>query len=290
MKKPLVAITAGDPAGIGPEIVAAAVRHPDVLAVCRPLVVTGPKKKIPLGKPSKEAGQYAIDCLRQALALVDEGQVDAIATAPVSKESFHLADYGYPGHTEWLAKQCHAPTVGMLMAAGPMRALLLTRHVPIAKVASALTAKTIEEGAALAHTFVRKVLGRSKPRMAMCGLNPHAGDNGLIGREEVNVVRPALMRLRRRGIAVQGPIASDALFRDMAKGHYDLALAAYHDQGMIPLKLFAGDKLVNITLGLPFIRTSPGHGTAYDISGKRKANPSAMIEAICLAAAYASRV
>jgi 4-hydroxy-L-threonine phosphate dehydrogenase PdxA len=174
----------------------------------------------------------------------------------------------------------------MLMVAGAMRAILMTRHVPLHLVSQHLKPAVFEQSAALGYEFIKKNLGKTSPRIVACGLNPHAGDGGLIGSEEVDLFRPALRRLRQRGVRILGPVPADTAFRDMAAGHYDLALAAYHDQGMIALKVAAPDQLVNITLGLPYVRTSPGHGTAYDIAGKNKANPKPMIEAIFLAARY----
>jgi 4-hydroxythreonine-4-phosphate dehydrogenase len=188
-----------------------------------------------------------------------------------------------------LAEQCGKPPVAMLMVAGKLRALLLTRHVPLSKVSRTLTAKEFENGAALAFHFVKNVLKKRRPRLAACGLNPHAGDNGLLGQEEHRVFEPAIRRLAKRGVMIEKPRSADAVFKEMAQGKFDLALAAYHDQGMIPLKLYAADRLVNITLGLPFIRTSPGHGTAYDIAGKDQADPRPMVEAIRLAAFYSPK-
>ena len=305
--KPRIVITLGDPTGIGPEIVAAALRDPQVLACCEPVVVGDPvafalhhqpfpkiemlpvpglNKTLPLGRPCREAGESALESLRQAVGMIESRQAQALVTAPISKESLHLARAGFPGHTEWLAHRCKAPRVAMLMVAGGMRAVLLTRHLPIAEVSRHLTSRTIQEGAVLAHDFVKRILRKPRPRIAACGLNPHAGDGGLLGKEEKTVFEPAFAALRRRGIRITGPGPADSVFRDMAQGRFDLALAAYHDQGMIPLKLHAPDQLVNITLGLPFIRTSPGHGTAYDIAGKGRANPHPMKEAIRLAALY----
>jgi 4-hydroxythreonine-4-phosphate dehydrogenase len=285
--KPRIAITVGDPAGIGPEIVAKALRDPRVRRVCDPVVV-GKPSKVAIGQPSRAGGLIAIDALRHALLFVQTGQAQALVTAPVSKESFQLADYGFPGHTEWLAARCKAPNATMLMVAGVLRAILLTRHIPLAQVPKELSARLIQEAAILGNSFMKKVVGLAKPRLVLCGINPHAGDGGLIGNEEKKIYAPALAALRRKGLRVAGPAPADSVFHHMSHGRYDLALAAYHDQGMIPLKLFAPDQLVNITLGLPFIRTSPGHGTAYDIAGKNRARPGPMIEAILLAAKYSS--
>jgi 4-hydroxythreonine-4-phosphate dehydrogenase len=250
------------------------------------LSVPGLKKKLPLGKPSKEAGQSALDSLRQGVGLMLGRQAQALVTAPVSKESFHLANLPFPGHTEWLAHEAKSDSVAMLMVAGPLRALLMTRHISLAEVSRQLTAEVIKASGVLAHDFIKRILMKAKPRLVACGLNPHAGDGGLIGSEEKTTIAPALRALKRQGVAILGPRPSDSVFRDMAKGRYDLALAAYHDQGMIPLKLFAPDKIVNVTLGLPFIRTSPGHGVAYDIAGKHRADARPMIEAIRLAASF----
>jgi 4-hydroxythreonine-4-phosphate dehydrogenase len=305
--KPRIVITAGDPAGIGPEIVYEALRDSAVLACCEPIVIGDPvafklhhrplpkvemlpspglHDNLPLGQPSLEAGQSALEVLRLAVGMIEGRQAQAMVTAPVSKESLHLAKAGVPGHTEWLAHQAKVSKVAMLMVAGRLRALLMTRHVPLSGVSRQLTRKVVEDSAELAHAFVKNVLKKRNPKIVACGVNPHAGDGGLLGKEEERVLKPAIEALRRRGIPISGPHSADAAIREMAKGKYDLALAAYHDQGMIPLKLSAPGKLVNITLGLPYIRTSPGHGTAYDIAGKNQADPSAMKEAILLAAKY----
>ena len=240
-----------------------------------------------MGQSSRKAGQSAIEALRRGLLLVETGQAEALVTAPVSKESFQLADYGFPGHTEWLAQKCQAPDAAMLMVSGPLRAILMTRHIPLSRVPHDLSSRLIKRSAELGYAFVKTQLSIGRPRLVACGVNPHAGDHGIIGREEKRLYAPALKLLYRKGIRVTGPLAADSVFPRMARGEFDLALAAYHDQGMIPLKLYDPDRIVNVTLGLPFIRTSPGHGTAYDIAGKGKARPGPMIEAILLAATYA---
>ena len=305
----------GDPAGIGPEIVFKALRDPRVRRACQPIIV-GNKARVRMGRPSREAGRRAIEALEEGLRLAQSGQAHALVTAPVSKESFALAGYGFPGHTEWLAKESGTSNVAMLMVSGPLRAILMTRHVPLKLIAQSLTQDVIKKSARLGCEFARRQLiphpplslkgeglrrvpspfrekvavGRMRaPRLVLCGLNPHAGDHGLIGTEEDEVFRPAVRALHKEHIDVDGPLSADAVFPKMAKGEYDLALAAYHDQGMIPLKLYAPERVVNITLGLPFIRTSPGHGTAYDIAGKGKADARPMIEAILLAAQYSSQ-
>jgi 4-hydroxythreonine-4-phosphate dehydrogenase len=285
--KPRIAITLGDPAGIGPEIVSKALRDPRVRRQCHPIVL-GSTDRIRMGQPSREAGERAIAALEEGLALVRSGQAQALVTAPVSKESFQLAHHGFPGHTEWLAARCRVRDVAMLMVSGPMRAILLTRHVPLKDVSKHLNPQMIGRSAELGYAFVKSVLGRKRPRIVACGVNPHAGDHGIIGTEEKKIYGPALRALKKKGIAVTGPLPADTVYPKMAKGEYDLALAAYHDQGMIPLKLYAPERVVNMTLGLPFIRTSPGHGTAYDIAGRGRADVRPMVEAILLAARYAS--
>jgi len=238
------------------------------------------------GHPSLAGGRAAIAALQKALHLIQTGQADAMVTAPVSKESFAKARYGFPGHTEWLAEQSGVTSFAMLMVAGPLRTILMTRHVPLKDVSRHLTRRVIEESARLGFAFARQVLQKKNPRLALCGLNPHAGDRGILGSEENRIMRPAVRALAARGIRLVGPISSDVAFKEMTEGAYDLALAAYHDQGMIPLKVYAPEKMVNITLGLPYIRTSPAHGTAYDIAGRGKADSEPMVEAIRLAALY----
>jgi len=282
--KPRIAITLGDPAGIGPEIVSKALRDPRVRKSCEPIVL-GNSGGVRMGKPSRAAGLRAIEALKDGLDLVLSGEARALVTAPVSKESFRLADHGFPGHTEWLASACRAPEAAMLMVAGSLRAILLTRHVPLAEVSKHLTIDVIISSAQLGYAFLRDD-GKHNPRLVLCGLNPHAGDHGIIGNEEQTIFLPALRALQKKGISIVGPLPADSVFPLMAKGRFDLALAAYHDQGMIPLKLYAPERVVNVTLGLPFMRTSPGHGTAYDIAGKSRADARPMIEAILLAAKY----
>lgn len=305
--KPRIVITAGDPAGIGPEIVAAAMRDPEIRSLCEPIVIGDPvafalhkealpkvemvsapglRKDLPLGRPSLEAGKSAVEAMRVGVGLIQARQAQALVTAPVSKESLHLAKAGAIGQTEWLAKETKSSSVAMLMLAEPLRALLMTRHVPLVGVSRKLTAAVLLESARLAYDFAKRTLKKSQPRIVLCGLNPHAGDQGLIGQEELKIMQPALKALRKAGRLIYGPLPADTVFPKMAQGHYDLALAAYHDQGMIPLKLYAGDRLVNLTLGLPFIRTAPGHGTAYDIAGKKQADARPFKEAIRLAVKY----
>ncbi len=261
-------------------------RDPRVRRSCIPLLL-GTASGVRMGKPSRAGGRSAIEALRSALFLVKSGQAQALATAPVSKEAFQMAGLGFPGHTEWLQQESGAKDSAMLIAAKNMRAILLTRHVPLKEVSKRLNAKSIYRAGILGQEFLQTYVGISRPRLVACGLNPHAGDHGIIGREEFSKISPAVAALKRKGIRITGPVPSDTAFVHMVQGRYDLALAAYHDQGMIPLKLHSPESLVNITLGLPFIRTSPGHGTAYDIAGRGKADARPMVEAILLAAQYA---
>ncbi len=283
--KPTIAITLGDPAGIGPEIIAKALRDPRVHRLCIP-VILGRSIRVKMGRPSREGGRVALEALRRGLDLVRSGQARALVTAPVSKEAFQLAGHGFPGHTEWLAQESGSRDYAMLMVSKKMRAILLTRHLPLREVSRNLSSRLIVRAAELGYRFLRAHAAIDRPRLVACGVNPHAGDGGILGKEERSLYRPAMVLLKRKGIPVAGPVPSDTAFVRMAQGRYDMALAAYHDQGMIPLKLYAAESLVNVTLGLPFIRTSPGHGTAYDIAGKGKADARPMVEAILLAAQY----
>jgi len=285
LMKPTIAITLGDPAGIGPEIVAKALNDPRVRRMCNPIIL-GDARHVPMGKPSREGGLAALEALRQGLDRVRSGQAVALATAPVSKEAFQLAGHDLPGHTEWLARESGVQDPAMLMVSKCMRAILLTRHIPLREVPRSLRAELIVRAAELGDRFLRTYERVRRPRLVACGVNPHAGDRGILGTEELSIYKPAIALLKKRGIRLAGPVSSDAAFVHMAQGRYDLALAAYHDQGMIPLKLYAPECLVNVTLGLPFIRTSPGHGTAYDIAGKGIADARPMVEAILLAARY----
>src|SRR5258708_14882390 len=237
--KPRIVITVGDPAGIGPEIVAAAVRDPHVLARCEPVVVGDPvafelhrrplpkvemlpapglSKQMPLGRPSREAGLSALESLRLAVGLIRARPAQALVTAPISQQALHLTGVEYPGHTEWLAHACRVDKVAMLMVAGRLPALLMTRHVPVSDISRHLTRQVVEDSAELAYRFVKDVLKKPRPRIAACGLNPHAGDGGLIGTAETKTFEPALHALQRRGILIKGPRPADTVFREMANG------------------------------------------------------------------------
>lgn len=310
MKKAVLAITIGDPAGIGPEIILKALADARVKKVCAPIVVSHrafldnaklnicePEKSsapiIQKGHVSAEGGIAAIDYLKEALRLLREGKAEALVTAPVSKEAIVLSGReDFKGHTEFLGQAARAKEVGMMMAAPVGKkwlfSVLATRHIPISQVSKNLTCEAVLEAITLGEGLLREKIGM-KPRVVVAGLNPHAGENGLLGDEEKMVIAPAVRWARQKGISVFGPVAADAAFRYAKEGMYDLVVAMYHDQAMIPLKVLAGRRLVNITLGLPYIRTSPGHGTASDIAGKNKADAQPMIEAILMAARLCRR-
>jgi 4-hydroxythreonine-4-phosphate dehydrogenase len=222
--------------------------------------------------------------------------VAAIVTAPISKEALHAAGYPYPGHTELLAELTGAKEVGMLMVSPPrskkdsgLRILLATTHLALRDLPDRLTRKRVRTAIRLAHEAARKYFGFRRPRLAVTGLNPHAGEGGLFGREEEEIIRPAVEQARREGIPVSGPFPADSLIRQAFEGKYDLVVAMYHDQALIPIKLLGFGRAVNVTVGLPFIRTSPDHGTAYDIAGKGIADPSSLVEAIRLAVDFSAK-
>ncbi|MBK6881020.1 MAG: 4-hydroxythreonine-4-phosphate dehydrogenase PdxA [Elusimicrobia bacterium] len=241
-----------------------------------------------LGAPQRIGGESAALSIRTAVGLALSGRVAGVVTGPVSKESLNAAGLPFPGHTEMLRALAGSGPVEMVMGApGPrgrrLLTVLITRHLPLARVPGALTEKVIVDSVRRVDGWARREAGIRAPRWVLAGLNPHAGDNGLIGREEIRVIRPAAAALRRAGIRVEGPLPADTAWARHAAGEFDLVGSLYHDQGMIPLKMAAPRAVVNITAGLPFVRTSPGHGTAFDLSkGARPyagADPSATIQA-----------
>ncbi len=215
--------------------------------------------------------QYALD-----------GIFNAVVTAPINKEGFAMAGIPYQGHTEYIANLCGRDNFGMMLIGGKLKVMLVTRHIALRNVSDAVSKEKIIIAAELAHKAL-KWLGIKQPKILVCGLNPHCGDGGLLGDEEAKVIKPAVAILRKKRINVEGPIAGDVAFYRALKDKYCAVLAMYHDQGLAPLKTVAFDKGINLTLGLPIIRTSPDHGTAFNIAGKNLANPSSMISAIELA-------
>ena len=297
-------VTPGDPRGIGPEVALRALErfeseNPDVL-----VVLVGPEGAVdrshvashPVrwhgwrGGSDAEAGMVAARSIERAVALAMSGEAHAVVTAPLHKPSLQAAGWSAPGQTELLRDLAGSSSVGMLMAAehtrldGPLRVLLATRHVPLREVSDRLSASLLVEQSALLHDALRSDWGLAEPRLALCALNPHASDGGLFGTEEAEVYAPALDRIRASGILVEGPLPADTVFTRALAGEFDAVVAPYHDVGMAAFKTVAFGSGVNVTLGLPFVRTSPDHGTAFDLAGAGTADPTSMLEALRLAA------
>lgn len=318
-----IAVTMGDPAGIGPEIIIKALSEGELAG--KPAVVVGclqtlqriqalaitPKVELnpilqvsqarfapgiinvidePLkdpaalipGKVQAQAGDLAYRCVKRATELAMAGEVMAIATAPLNKEALHLAGHLYPGHTELLAKLTHSRDYAMVLYTDKLKVIHVSTHIALRKFLDTLNAERIETVVAMADTFLKRV-GFKQPRIAVAGVNPHAGENGLFGDEEIQIVSPAIAAARQRGIDVTGPCPPDTVFLQAYEGQYDMVVAMYHDQGHIPLKLLGFYDGVNITAGLPFIRTSADHGTAFDIAWTGKAKSESMAISIKLA-------
>jgi len=285
--RPRVAITTGDPAGIGPEIAARAARDRRVLDACEPVLYGPPAGSVfPPGELSAAAGQAAHDAVCAAVRDAQAGAVAAIATAPINKAAFALAGLPWTGHTELLAHLTASPRVAMLFWSEPLKVVLATVHVALAQVPSVLTRERVEATIDLAAGELPR-FGIRHPRLALAGLNPHAGEDGLFGDEETRVLRPSAEAARARGVTIEGPVPADTAFVRAARGEFDAVVACYHDQGLIPVKLLAFGRAVNVTLGLPIVRTSVDHGTAFDIAGQDRADPDSMIEAVLLAARLA---
>lgn len=284
---PRIALTVGDPAGIGPEIVVAAAASEAVLAVCTP-VIFGPHtpddlKAFAPGLVSASAGQSAYDTIVAAVRAVERGEVDAIATGPLSKEAFAAAGLHWKGHTDLLGHLTGAPHVAMMFYSEPLRVVLATVHVALRDVSALLTTPLLVSLVELTHRSLPQ-FGYPHPRIAVAGLNPHAGEHGLMGDEDDAVIAPAVAQCRANGIDVVGPVPGDTVFLRAVRGAFDVVVATYHDQGLIPVKLLAFGSSVNVTLGLPLVRTSVDHGTAFDIAGKGLADASSMVSAVTLAA------
>jgi 4-hydroxythreonine-4-phosphate dehydrogenase len=310
--KPRLAVTVGDPAGIGPEVVLRALESPD--RPDAPILVYGPMsalldrvqrfglkppqdlgarvidiptdEPIVLGQTGAAAGRTAARAVLRAAQDAQEHRVDALVTAPLNKESLAAAGYSWPGHTEMLASAAGTPDVAMMFVGGGLRVALLTIHRSLRSVPDALSADEVRRVVRLVH----RELPRFRPegrRIALCAVNPHAGEGGLFGDEEKIHLIPAVQSLQREGIEVSGPFPADSLFVRAARGEFDAVVAAYHDQGLIPVKLLAFGHAVNVTLGLPFVRTSVDHGTGFDIVRKGVADGRSLVEAMKVAAALA---
>jgi 4-hydroxythreonine-4-phosphate dehydrogenase len=287
LSKPRIAITEGDPAGIGPEIARRAAADSRVLGVCNPVLYGAPADAtFEAGVLSAVAGQAAYDAIVRAAADAQKGEVAAVATAPINKEALRLAGLPWNGHTDLLAHLTGARHVAMMFYSDELRVVLATVHVALADVPALLSQALVEETIALTAREL-PMFDKIQPRIAVAGLNPHAGEHGLFGHEEEIAIVPAIARCRARGIDVSGPFPADTLFVRARKGEFDVVIACYHDQGLIPVKLVAFGRAVNVTLGLPIIRTSVDHGTAFDIAGKGVADAESMITAVLLAARLA---
>jgi len=286
--KPRVAITVGDPAGIGPEIAVKAAADPRVREACEPVLYGPVDGAFVSGQLSADAGRAAYDAICAAVRDAQEGRVDAVATAPVNKLAFARAGLPWKGHTDLLGHLTGSRRVAMMFWSEPLKVVLGTVHVPLAQVSTVLTRAVLDDVIDLTATELPR-FGIARPRLAMAGLNPHAGEAGLLGDEEEHVLGPAVRAAVARGVSIEGPFPADTLFVRAARGEYDCVVACYHDQGLIPVKLLAFGRAVNVTLGLPIVRTSVDHGTAFDIAGKGLADPSSLVEAVLLAARLARK-
>ena len=289
--KPVIALTAGDPAGIGPEIAVKAAADPAVREVCDPIIF-GPHSAadlamFPTGQVSATAGRAAYDAIVTAVNAALDGRVQGIATAPINKEGFSRAGLQWKGHTDLLAHLTGAASGVMMFYADVLRVVLATVHIPLAEVPRTVTRELMEETIRLTARELPR-FGHAAPRLAVAGLNPHAGENGVLGPEDDAILRPAIAACAAGGVDVRGPFPADTVFLRAMRGEFDVVIACYHDQGLIPVKMAAFGKAVNVTLGLPIIRTSVDHGTAFDIAGRGTADAGSMIEAVKLAARLAT--
>jgi 4-hydroxythreonine-4-phosphate dehydrogenase len=247
------------------------------------------------GRPSAAAAPFVVRWIEAAVQLALDGAAAGVVTAPIAKASLYEAGFAYPGHTEFIGELTRAaPMPGargpvMMLAAGGLRAALVTVHEPLARVPGLVTEERIVSAGTVVAEALARDFGVAAPRLAVAGLNPHAGEGGALGREELEVVAPAVAVLQARGIDARGPLSADSMFHDAARATYDAALCLYHDQALIPVKMLDFWGGVNLTLGLPIVRTSPDHGTAFDIAGKGLARPDSLIAAIRLAAEIAAR-
>ncbi|MFQ5803095.1 MAG: 4-hydroxythreonine-4-phosphate dehydrogenase PdxA [Candidatus Methylomirabilales bacterium] len=322
-RRPCIGITMGDPAGIGPEIILKALSHEAIYRQAIPVVIgdsailgrakgyvgaavsirriespvkaagrfgevevldlrnVDPETCLP-GILSAEAGRAAVEYIRKAIDLAQAGELDAVVTAPLNKEAMHLAGFPFAGHTEILAKRTETQNYALMLVAGRFRVLHVSTHVSLRDACERVKKERVLQVIRLAHG-VAGVWRLGKPRIAVAGLNPHAGEQGLFGREEREEIAPAVAAARTEGIDAIGPIPPDTLFYRASRGEFDFVIAMYHDQGHIPVKLGGFDRGVNVTVGLPIIRTSVDHGTAFDIAGKGTASPRSLLEALRLA-------
>ncbi|NTV49311.1 MAG: 4-hydroxythreonine-4-phosphate dehydrogenase PdxA [Geobacteraceae bacterium] len=325
-KLPIIAITMGDPCGIGPEIIIKALQSPEVSQLCVPFVIgdravleralalcgsslkisevaasedarTVLNGNIPLlslsklgaadiiyGAPSEAAGDAVYRYICHAAHLCLDGQVAAMATAPINKEAMHRAGHDYPGHTELLAELCGTDNFVMMLAGEVLRVSLVTIHESLIDVPHLITIDKVLKTIRITAEGIARLTGKSSPKLAVLALNPHCGEGGKFGAEETEIIAPAVNAARQEGIDAIGPLSADTLFHFAQQGCYDGVVAMYHDQGLIPLKMLHFDDAVNITLGLPITRTSVDHGTAYNLAGSGKASEKSLLAAIRMAA------
>jgi 4-hydroxythreonine-4-phosphate dehydrogenase len=322
--RPTIAITLGDPAGIGPEVIVKALADPILRHKAKYIIYgmnellhyaadiaefdvfwwrdqyNGRLRSYPhdvvvvdydqysmlgtaIRSPSKMGGEASMRFCLDAIEAANKKLVDAVVTAPIAKESWKLAGLHYPGHTELFAQKTGARRYNMMFTGGPLKVVLATVHMPLMGLWGKLNIGAVFQPIDLLHQAMVEWFDIPKPRIAVCGVNPHASENGQFGDEEERIIAPAILMAKDQGIDVSGPYPSDTIFLKARDGHYDAVVAMYHDQGLIPVKLLAFDQAVNVTLGLPIIRTSPDHGTAFDIVGRNRANPGSMRAAIELA-------
>ena len=287
MKNPRIGITLGDCAGIGPEIVELALKS-DRLPNSAEYKLIGKYPECSLGQPTLETARAAAAALEEAVTLTRRGELDAIVTGPVHKARMYEIGFKFPGQTEFFAERCGVKNFAMCLTSGRLTVALVTAHIPLRKVSRALKQSEIVRVGILLEHFLR-ARSKTAPCIAVAGLNPHAGESGKLGPEEIEIVAPAIEQLnsslvtRHSSLIFTGPISPDTVFHRAIEGEFDAVLCMYHDQGLIPLKLHAFHSGVNVTLGLPFPRTSPDHGTAFEIAGKGVARPDSMIAAINLA-------
>lgn len=321
--KPLIGISLGDYNGIGPEIILKALGSPRILKWCTPVIYGSKKvldfyrQKLELkdwsikivdnlnqiqegqsylvkawddkdtvvepGKVTPEAGKSAFDCLEKAIKDLDRGLLSALVTAPINKHNIQSEEFSFPGHTEYLTERFDAKSSLMMMVSENLRMGVATGHLPLQEVSNALNAQLLKDKISLFLKSLKEDFSIDKPKLAVLGLNPHAGESGLLGKEELEIIQPVIEEFRNKGNLVFGPYPADGFFGKAQFKEFDGVLGMYHDQGLIPFKYIAFDTGVNFTAGLPIIRTSPDHGTAYDIAGKNEADPSSFMHALFLA-------
>lgn len=316
-----IGITQGDVNGIGYEVILKTFENPAILELCTPIVYGSPKVmtyhrkaleletsftiintaadavsgrlnvvncnddevKVEMGKPSHESGKAAFEALEKAMAEYKEGMYDVLVTAPIHKQMIQSDKFPFPGHTEYIEQSIGEGKALMILANESLRVALVTGHVPVAKIAATITQELIQEKLAIFNTSLKSDFGIGAPRIAVLALNPHAGDGGVIGKEEETIITPAIKAMREQGILCYGPFPADGFMGSGAYSHFDGVLAMYHDQGLVPFKVLAMENGVNFTAGLPIIRTSPDHGTAFDIAGKNMASPDSFRQALYMA-------